>query len=174
PPRRPALGRLPARAQAAQHRVERARPAGTRLDVGAGAALLLALGLVAADAALAAAGLPGAAVFAGAAGLLAAGALVVGLRACGREESVKDWRAAVRAAARDAALDLPGSALVLLAVATCALCAWMLLPLAFLVPGPLALALVAVAGRAQGPVRLSAGRLPVALPAGGATHPEGS
>jgi hypothetical protein len=37
-----------------------------------------------------------------------------------------------------------GSGLVLLAVAAAALCAWMLLPLAFLAPGPLALALTAV------------------------------
>ncbi|WP_425837533.1 hypothetical protein [Streptomyces fractus] len=119
-------------------------------DVGAGAVLLLALGLVAADAALAGAGLPGAAVFAGAAGLFAAGALAVGLRACGRAESVTDWRAALRAAVRDATYDLPGTGLVLLAVATCGLCTWMMLPLAFLVPGPLALALVAVEGRRRG------------------------
>lgn len=79
-------------------------------------------------------------------------ALVVGLRACARPESLTDWPAAVREAARDAVRDLGGSALVLLAVATAALCAWMLVPLAFLVPGPLALALTAVH------VRLAAGR----------------
>ncbi|MFE3035178.1 hypothetical protein ACFXKY_26455 [Streptomyces canus] len=39
---------------------------------------------------------------------------------------------------------LGGSALVLLAVATAALCGWMLVPLAFLVPGPLALTAVDV------------------------------
>lgn len=50
----------------------------------------------------------------------------------------------MRKAARDAVQDVGGSALVLLAVATAALCAWMLVPLAFLVPGPLALALTAV------------------------------
>jgi hypothetical protein len=70
-----------------------------------------------------------------------AAALVVGLRACARPESLTDWPTAVREGARDAVRDVGGSALVLLAVATAALCAWMLVPLAFLVPGALALAL---------------------------------
>ena len=47
-------------------------------------------------------------------------------------------------AARDSVRDVGGSGLVLLALAAAALCAWMLLPLAFLAPGPLALALTAV------------------------------
>ncbi|MGW5470882.1 ABC transporter substrate-binding protein [Streptomyces chartreusis] len=70
-------------------------------------------------------------------------AMVAGLRACARPESLTDWRTALRRAARDCVRDLGGSGLVLLVVATAALCAWML-PLAFLAPGPLALALTAV------------------------------
>ncbi|MEU2271288.1 hypothetical protein ABZ568_33685 [Streptomyces olindensis] len=113
-------------------------------DLLAGAVALAGLLLLAADLALAGAGLPGAPLFAVAAAGIGACAAVVGLRACGRPESVTDWRAALRGAARDAVADIGGSGLVLLAVATAALCAWMLLPLAFLVPGPLALALTAV------------------------------
>ena len=110
----------------------------------AGVAALGAVSLFAADLALAGAGLPGAPLFALTAALIGACAMVVGLRACARPESLADWPAAVREAARDAARDTGGSALVLLAVATAALCAWMLIPLTFLAPGPLALALTAV------------------------------
>jgi hypothetical protein len=113
-------------------------------DLAAGAVALAGALLVAADLALAGAGLPGAPLFAVVAGAVGVTALVVGLRACARPESLTDWPAAVREAARDAVQDAGGSALVLLAVATAVLCAWMLLPLAFLVPGPLALALTAV------------------------------
>ncbi|MFC9504102.1 hypothetical protein [Streptomyces sp. NPDC057002] len=113
-------------------------------DLLAGGVALAGLLLLAADLALAGAGLPGARLFAVAAAVIGACATVVGLRACGRPESLTDWRAAVRGAARDAVGDVGGSGLVLLAVATAALCAWMLLPLAFLVPGPMALALTAV------------------------------
>ncbi|MEU0203566.1 MULTISPECIES: hypothetical protein [unclassified Streptomyces] len=113
-------------------------------DLLAGAVALAGLLLLAADLALAGAGLPGAPLFAVAAAGIGTCAGLVGLRACGRPESVTDWRAALRGAARDAVADVGGSGLVLLAVATAALCAWMLLPLAFLVPGPLALALTAV------------------------------
>ncbi|MFD8235944.1 hypothetical protein ACFV20_29185 [Streptomyces sp. NPDC059696] len=113
-------------------------------DVGAGAVALAGLLVLAADLALAGAGLPGAPLFAVAAGVIGTGAAVVGLRACGRPESLTDWRAAVRGAGRDAVSDAGGSGLVLLAVVTAVACAWMLLPLAFLAPGPLALALTAV------------------------------
>lgn len=105
-------------------------------DLTAGALLVLALALVVADIALAGAGLPGTPVFAGAAALVAAATLTVGLRAWSRPESTTDWRTAIRAAAHDAARDLPGTGLVLLAATTCFLCTWMLLPLAFLEPGP--------------------------------------
>ena len=113
-------------------------------DLVAGAVASAGLLLFAADLALAGAGLPGAPLFAVVAAGIGASAAVVGLRACARPESLTHWRVAVREAARDAVRDAGGSALVLLAVATAALCAWMLVPLAFLAPGPLALALTAV------------------------------
>jgi hypothetical protein len=113
-------------------------------DLAAGAVALAGALLFAADLALARAGLPGAPLFAVTAAVIGACATVVGLRACARPESLTDWRAAVGEAVRDAVRDVGGSGLVLLAVATAALCAWMLLPLAFLTPGPLALALTAV------------------------------
>ena len=113
-------------------------------DLAAGAVALAGVLLFLADLALAGAGLPGAPLFAAVAAAIGAAALVVGLRACARPESRTDWPTAAREAARDAVRDPGGSALVLLAVATAALCAWMLVPLAFLVPGPLALALTAV------------------------------
>ncbi|MER7564643.1 hypothetical protein ACGFWE_23010 [Streptomyces sp. NPDC048523] len=113
-------------------------------DLAAGAVALAGALLLLADLALAGAGLPGAPLFAVVAAAIGAGALVVGLRACARPESLTDWRSAVRQAAGDAVRDVGGSALVLLAVATAALCAWMLVPLALLAPGPLALALTAV------------------------------
>ncbi|MDH6622777.1 hypothetical protein M2271_000564 [Streptomyces sp. LBL] len=113
-------------------------------DLAAGLVALTGALLFVADLALAGVGLPGAPLFALVAAAIGAGALVVGLRACARPESLTDWPAAVREAARDAVRDLGGSGLVLLAVATAALCAWMLVPLAFLAPGPLAMALAAV------------------------------
>ncbi|MEV1082028.1 hypothetical protein AB0I98_27890 [Streptomyces sp. NPDC050211] len=118
-------------------------------DLAAGALALAATLLVIADLALASAGLPGARLFATAATALTAVALTIALRACARPESLTDWRAALRAAATDTARDPAGSALVLLAVATAALCAWMMLPLALLTPGPLALALAGVARRRE-------------------------
>ncbi|MFM9441870.1 hypothetical protein [Streptomyces acidiscabies] len=113
-------------------------------DLVAGGVVVAGVLLFLADLALARAGLPGGAVFAVVAAAIGCCALLVGLRACGRPESMSDWRAALRAAAGDGVRDAGGSVLVLLAVATGVLCAWMLLPLAFLVPGPLALALTAI------------------------------
>lgn len=113
-------------------------------DLVAGIVALAGALLFVADLALAGAGLPGAPLFAVVAAAIGAGALVVGLRACARPESLTDWPAALREAARDAVRDAGGTGLVLLAVATAALCAWMLVPLAFLTPGPLALALTAI------------------------------
>jgi hypothetical protein len=112
-------------------------------DLAAGLVALTGLALALVDLALADAGLPGGRAFALLAAALGTGATVIGLRACGRPESVDDWPAAVRGAARDAVRDPGGSGLVL-AVATAALSAWMLLPLVFLVSGLLALALTAV------------------------------
>ncbi|MFF3904616.1 hypothetical protein ACFYZJ_01115 [Streptomyces sp. NPDC001848] len=105
--------------------------------------------LLATDLALAGAGLPGAPGFAVTAAAIGACAAAVGLRACARPESLTDWPTAVRAAAGTAARDAGGSALVLLALVTAGLCAWMLLPLAFLAPGPLAMAVTAVEGRGR-------------------------
>jgi hypothetical protein len=113
-------------------------------DLAAGLVALAGALLFVADLALAGAGLPGAPLFAVVAAAIGVGALVVGLRACARPESLTDWPAAVREAARDAVRDVGGSGLVLLAVATAALCAWMLVPLAFLASGPLAMALAAI------------------------------
>lgn len=113
-------------------------------DLAAGLVALAGLVLVLADLALAGAGLPGGPAFALLAAAIVTGTAVIGLRACGRPDSVDDWPAAVRGAARDAVHDPGGSGLVVLAVAAAALSAWMLLPLAFLVPGLLALALTAV------------------------------
>ncbi|MEH0532496.1 hypothetical protein QBA75_38045 [Streptomyces stelliscabiei] len=63
---------------------------------------------------------------------------------------VADRPAALRRAARDAVRAPSGSGPVVLAVATAALSAWMLLPLAFLVPGPPAPTLTAVDLRGNG------------------------
>ncbi|MGW5662807.1 hypothetical protein ACWEWG_22330 [Streptomyces sp. NPDC003758] len=118
-------------------------------DLAAGAVAFAGVLLLAADLALAGAGLPGAPAFTAVAAAIGACAAVVGLRACARPESLNDWPTALRTAARTAARDAAGSALILLALATAALCAWMLLPLAFLAPGPLAMAVTAVEGRGR-------------------------
>ncbi|MEE1799580.1 hypothetical protein PUR57_13000 [Streptomyces sp. JV176] len=119
-------------------------------DLAAGALALAGALLLVADLALAGAGLPGARVFAVVAGVIGVYAAVTGLRACARAESLTDWRTAVLRAAGDVPRDPGGSALVLLALAAAVLCAWMMLPLAFLVPGPLALALTAIEVRERG------------------------
>ncbi|WP_037772038.1 hypothetical protein [Streptomyces sclerotialus] len=121
-----------------------------RADLTAGGLLLAFGALFAADAALAAAGLPGAVPFALFLAAVGTALAVAGLRASAREEAAADWRAALRAAALRTVRDLPGSALVLLALATAAVCAWVLPPLLFLVPGPLAAALTAVERRSGG------------------------
>jgi hypothetical protein len=113
-------------------------------DLAAGALALTGVMLLAADLALARAGLPGGAVFAVTAAGIGAGAGPQAGHESARPESLTDWPTALREAARDCVRDVGGSGLVLLAVATAALCAWMLVPLAFLAPGPLALALTAV------------------------------
>lgn len=123
----------------------------------AGAVVLVFGAVLAADAGLAAAGLPGAVPFALLLAALAAVAAVVGLRSCAQHgqdgqhrqdrrqgHGSQGWREAVRAGAVRTAVDLPGSGLVLLALGTAAVCASALPPLLFLVPGPLAVALTAV------------------------------
>jgi hypothetical protein len=113
-------------------------------DLVAGLGWIAGVLLLAADLALAGAGLPGARVFAVVAAAIGAGAAVVALRACARPESRTHWRAAVRGAAHDCVRDPGGSVLVLLALTAAVLCAWMMVPLAFLAPGPLAMALTAI------------------------------
>lgn len=115
-----------------------------RGDLAAGGVLLALCALLAADAALASAGLPGALPFACFLAATGATAGVAGLRACARPRSVRDWRGALRESFARTARDLPGSGLVLLALMTAAVCAWTMPPLLFLVPGPLAAALTAV------------------------------
>ncbi|MFE0763463.1 hypothetical protein [Streptomyces smyrnaeus] len=117
-----------------------------RGDLAAGAVLLAACALLAADAALVAAGLPGAGQFAVFLAAAAAVAALVGLRACAgyRAGAGHGWREACRDAAGRAVRDVPGSVLVLLALCTAGMCVWALPPLLFLVAGPLAVALTAV------------------------------
>lgn len=82
---------------------------------------------------------------------LVAALLVVGLlRAAGDWRPGASWRDVVRAAGRRAGDDLAGSALVLLAVGLCAVAVRALPPLGLLVPGVLALVVVAVERRAAG------------------------
>lgn len=112
----------------------------------AGAVAVAFAALVAADAGLASAGLPGAEPFALALAVVGSAAAVVGLRACAQRshEQLPGWLPAVQAGAERTVKDLPGSGLVLLALLTAAVCAWALLPVVLLLPGPLALALTAV------------------------------
>lgn len=128
-----------------------------RSDWVAGCVLAATVLVLAADAALAGAGLPGARPFATVLGVTAALGAVIGLRACARyglpagagaAGQRGGWSLSVRAAATRTVRDLPGSGLVLLALSTAGVCAWMLPPLLFLVPGPLALALVGIELRA--------------------------
>ncbi|NUP38909.1 MAG: hypothetical protein HOY76_18310, partial [Streptomyces sp.] len=67
-----------------------------------------------------------------------------------RPESATSWREAARTAAYETVRTPRGSAVLLLAVATAAVCAWAYPPLVVLVPGPLALAARAVEHSAVG------------------------
>jgi hypothetical protein len=138
----------------------------------------LALTIAAADAIAIRAGVPGAKPLAASFLLAAAAAVVVALRCAGRWQPEARWRSIVPASAREATLDLGGSALLLLAGA-CAVAIVVMVPVtALLVAGPLALATVAVPKRAHRPARrpaaaawepLAGGRVPgsAALPEGG-------
>ncbi len=75
--------------------------------------------------------------------------LVVLLRAAGGWRPGDAWRDVLRDAGRRAGDDLVGSGLLLLALGLCVVMVWMLAPLAVLVPGLLALAVVAVEHAAQ-------------------------
>lgn len=120
-------------------------------DLAAGGLLLAVGALVAGDAALVTAGLPGAMPFAVFLTTAGAAAAVTGLRACAQPESAGDWRAALRAGTGRTVRDPAGSGLVLLALGTAAVCAWVLPPAFLLVPGPLAAALTAVELRGRLP-----------------------
>ncbi|QLH21905.1 hypothetical protein [Streptomyces sp. Rer75] len=109
-------------------------------DLLAGAGMLAGGALLLFNALAAGAGLPGAAAFRPA--LLVVGGLltVVLLRACARPESATSWRNALRSAAYASVRTPRASLVLLLAVATAAVCAWAYPLLVFLVPGPLAIA----------------------------------
>lgn len=111
-----------------------------RGDLLAGAGLVAVAGLVLFNVTVAAAGLPGAALFRLALLAVAATLAVVLLRGCARQESATSWRQALRLAAYETLRRPRGAAVLLLAIATAGVCAWAYPPLAFLVPGPLALA----------------------------------
>lgn len=76
--------------------------------------------------------------------LVVAALVVVLLRAAGGWRPGAAWRDVMRAAGRRAGDDLAGSGLLLLALGLCTVVMWMLPPLVVLVPGMLALAVVAV------------------------------
>lgn len=73
---------------------------------------------------------------------------IVLLRAAGGWHRGASWRDVIREAGRRAGDDLTGSGLLLVAMALCGVIVWMLAPLSVLVPGLLALAVVAVEHRA--------------------------
>lgn len=81
--------------------------------------------------------------------LVAVMLVVVLLRASGGWSRGAVWRDVMRDAGRRTGDDLVGSGLLLVAVGLCGVIVWMLAPLAVLVPGLLALAVVAVEHRAR-------------------------
>jgi hypothetical protein len=108
---------------------------------------ITALAIATADAIAIGAGVPGAKPLAALLTLAVAAAAVVALRFAARWQPAQRWRDAAPAAAREAARDPGGSALLLLAAA-CAIGIVVLVPItALLVCGPLALAAVAVQSR---------------------------
>jgi len=112
----------------------------------AGAALAV-IGVAVALASPAAASVPGGTVAPLASAVAAAAALLVLLRACARWERGASWTALVRAAARRTVVDLPGTALLALALALSGVIVWMFAPLVVVVPGLVTFAVVAVEAR---------------------------
>lgn len=107
------------------------------------------LGLLDFNVNLAATGaLPGGRIVQVVSAAVAAVVAVVVLRAVDAWADQPRWRAALRVAAARSAADVGGSALLVAAVGLCAVIVWMLLPLLFVVPGLLCLAVVAVRYRA--------------------------
>ncbi len=108
-------------------------------------AVLALLGLLGFNLTLALSGaLPGGQVVAVVTVALAAGLVVVALRTAGQWPRLGQWAPAITRSAHLLRRDPTGAALVTSAVGLCAVMVWMLLPLLFLVPGLLALALMAV------------------------------
>ncbi|WP_315097986.1 hypothetical protein [uncultured Cellulomonas sp.] len=75
--------------------------------------------------------------------------LVVVLRAAAGWSVGASWGTVVQTAARRTGDDLTGTVLLVVALGLCAVMVWMLAPLAVIVPGLLALAVVSVEHRAQ-------------------------
>jgi lysylphosphatidylglycerol synthetase-like protein (DUF2156 family) len=115
-----------------------------RGDILAGVVAVLVGAVVVLDLALAGAGLPGAGAVTTALLISTAVLVTIALRAVAMPESERGWRVAFRAAARASVSDPAGSALLLIALGTAVVCSWVLLPVAVLIPGPLALAATAV------------------------------
>ena len=95
----------------------------------------------------AAAGSPGARAAGAVSATVGVAGVVVALRTAGRWIPGENWWLAVRAAAHRARRDLVGSALLVAAVAMCAVLVWMLAPLILLIGGLLVLAMLAVENR---------------------------
>lgn len=129
------------------------RAHGLLRSLAAGGAVLGLAALLGLDLLLVRAGLPGGTAMALVLAVLAAAALVVGLRAAADPAAVRSWHTALRRAAARSAADLPGCVLTAVAVAMCAAFVWMLPLLAPLALGPLAFAVTAVELR-------DAGRMP--------------
>jgi hypothetical protein len=112
---------------------------------------VMLVGMLVVNAALLAAGaVPGGVPLAVLMSGLAITAGIVCLRVAGRWWLARlPARDALRAAAQASISDVGGSALVALAVGMCVVLAWMLVPLAVLAPGLLALALLVVEQRAD-------------------------
>lgn len=107
--------------------------------------VLALLGLLGFNISLALSGaLPGGQVVAVATAVLALVVVVVALRAASRWPGLGQWAPALTRSAHLLRADPTGAVLVTSAVGLCAVMVWMLLPLLFLVPGLLALALMAV------------------------------
>ncbi|QWF78038.1 hypothetical protein [Amycolatopsis sp. CA-230715] len=123
------------------------RRARWRADLLAGLAMIGVASVLAADFLLAGAGLPGGKPFTVALALVAVALAVIGLRAVAMP--ARGWRRAYADAAAASFADPGGSLLLLLAFATAALCAWVLPPVAALVPGPLAMAACAMEQRRE-------------------------
>ena len=94
--------------------------------------------------------LPGGALVGWVSAAVAAAVVVVGLRTAGTWAPGRGGTRAVRAAARRAVDDLSGSALLVAAVAMCAVLVWMLVALLLVVGGLLAMAVLAVEHRWAG------------------------